>query len=411
MNVLSLSSATRPHEPVHAKIEFHVLFVFACADLAALNVGGGNLRAFYAVALIALVFHRWQKSFDVNLLLRMIIACLSMVPSVIISPDTNRSIAYVCWLAVTFLMTFCLFPTVVRRLSLGPETRDNPLYRCILMAYRGQIIVAMLLIGTGLQDRPHLLYYETSYFSISMSIYVPIVIHRWMNERKGLLDLLLISIYLIASVSGAFIVVLALSALLSVNRKSAKYMLIGAGIAISMFAVYVVAVDDLNTLLVRAILSGEADAYEILLRGGNRLSRLLITNDVFLLHPVYGVGVGTFEQFTLRNDMDIYTENMPWLESSGLPPVNMVLELLATAGICGTLGMLFFLFPVAKWIVGRGFSSPLSKSVVCMFVMLMFESNYLRPYFWVALALCWGERQVAQRKLDLLAGKKPEASS
>ena len=331
-----------------------------------------------------------------SLLVRAAFLFAMLIPGAVASVDPPRSLAYLFWILASIVVSYALVPQMLRDAfwDKGKFDRES-LYELLRNIYRFEIVVALALYFAGIDERPRFLYYEPSYFSISMSVYLNLVIYRWVTERRGWPDVVLLLLYMVTSFSGAFLFVLSVSMLLNLSLRRWLAVAGVVFIALAALTVYVVAVEDLNTILIRGIFDGSVDVFDILLRGGNRLSRLLVARDVFFQHPVLGVGTGAFESATAAGNYDVYNDDTPWLYADGLPAVNIYLEILATTGLIGALGFVVFFWKPIRWIAGRGFASPLCKGVACMLLVLTFESTYLRPYLWMALSLCWFEQSIS----------------
>ncbi|MEP7098981.1 MAG: O-antigen ligase family protein [Burkholderiales bacterium] len=377
-------------------LAFFLLFTLACGDVLSLPLAGGNFRLFYLAGLLAVAPRLLEIRLDPAFAMRILCLFALLAPNLLVSIEPKRSLLYLVWIALTLICTFGVFPRLIRfDLRRVPWAGSVKLYDALLYAFRFQIIVGLIMFGLGLHERTRFLYYEPSYFSIALAIYCALVAHRIRERKHVTSDIVLLLAYLITSASGAFVLVLLLTAALNVRRAGLKYLLLGLVSVAIMGTAYVALVDDTNTALVRLFLSGELDFYAFLLRGGNRLARLEAGWDVFLDHPLFGIGLGSFETATLSLDLDpIGTTD--YLAAEGKPAINVYLELAATAGIVGFIGFAVLLWPLFRWLLGEGFRSPLSRGVICMLLILTWESNFLRPYLWVMLSLCWVEMRQAR---------------
>lgn len=376
-------------------LAFFVLFTLACGDVLSLPIAGGNFRLFYLFGLLVFVLWLDKVRFDPGFALRIVFLLTALAPSLVMSIDSSRSVLYAIWIGLTLVCTFGAFPRLLDFTEKGtPMLGGFRLYDVILYAFRFQIIFGIALFLLGLHDRTRFLYYESSYFSISLAVYCSVVAYRFREKRPVALDLTLILAYLVTSVSGAFVLVLLVTIMLNMPRTRARHLIPGAAALALTVAGYVTFVDDINTALIRSLFTSDIDYYAVLLRGGNRLARLIAAWNVFTDHSVFGIGLGSFETFSRSMDIDA-PGTADYLSGEGKPAINIYLELLATAGIAGFFGFALLLFPVLRWIFGKGFQSPISRGVVCMLLILTWESNFLRPYLWVMLALCWAEMRHA----------------
>ena len=149
---------------------------------------------------------------------------------------------------------------------------------------------------------------------------------------------------------------------------------------------YVDFVDDLNTLAIRKIINGDFDFSLLLDRGGNRLSRFLSAKDVFLLNPWFGIGLSSYEDYSLIHGIPNYSQGVSYLNAVGLPVINIYLESLTTTGIVGFSGFCVFWGCFVRKAL-YNLWSPFSSALLVMLLVLNFESNSLRPYLWLVIGL------------------------
>lgn len=405
---------SRPGRLMLPEVSFFVLFLLACADVVSLPIAGGNFRLFYIVGLGAFFVLMNKVRLRGAFILKTVLLFALLLPGYLLSIDRTRSALYLVWIALTLVCTFGVFPQMLRFDPVkGPLVGKVHLYTVLLQAFRFQIIAGVLFWLLGIHERTRFLYYEPSYFSIALSVYVAIVAFNIRAKRRYGFDLVLMAVYMLSSASGAFALVLLISLLLNLPKLRLKYLLLAAVGVVMVGALYVALVDDANTQLVRALLDLDADDLDlaqVLLRGGNRMSRLTAAWDVFVDHPVFGVGLGGFEQVSRLIDVD-EPGIEDYLSSYGLPAIDIYLEILATAGVVGLIGFAVLLAPIFRWIFGRGFYSPLSRGAICMLLILTWESNYLRPYLWVLLALCGAEMRHAPRVVKRAKVRRAPLSS
>lgn len=369
---------------------FFILFTAGCADVLSLRIGSATVRLFYALAALLLVVSLQRIELRRSVAIAFLIFLSLLLPSLYNSIVPARSLTYLVWAAVTFLSSLACASLLQNRFSLGKAATED-CYELLAWCYRFQIVMALCLYAFGIHERPRFLYYEPSYFSISLLTYLAIVMHRLRADARSVADVTLLMCYLVASFSAAFAVGAAVLVCLSaIERRSFSFLLF----LVSTFLVgclYVVLVDDANTTIVRALVNGDAAVYDLALRGGNRMGRILLAHDVFLQAPYIGVGAGAYEAYISASSHEDYSGGIDYLSADGLPAINIYLELLATTGIVGFIGFSILLGSLLPWVVGRGFSSPLSKACIAILLVLNFESNYLRPYVWILFALCWAQ--------------------
>jgi O-antigen ligase len=379
-----------------------ILYLLACADVVAIKAGSASIRYFYFLALSLPIFVPEVGRIDKLLFHRLLFLILCLVPSVILSGDPIRSLMYLVWVVVTFFSCYFMARLIwiaAERVDRAEPANRDRLFDLIVVAYRIQLIVAFALYFGGYHERPTFFYYEPSYFSISLSIYVATVLRNVQVGRPALFDFVLIVTYLVTSFSAAFLFVLCLIFLPFVLRRNFwRSMLILAACAL-LFGAYVAFVDDINTALIRYFLQGDIGFFDVLLRGGNRIGRIVVAYNAFLDNFWTGIGLGTFESYAEDSLLPSFIPSDAYMSIEGMPAVNIYLELAATAGIIGLAGFIAFVFPIVKHGMLSKFQSPLFSALFCMLLLLAFESNYLRPYFWICLFLSWMEIQ-ARRKAN-----------
>ena len=309
------------------------------------------------------------------------------------SHDPLKSIMYLGWILFSYFIIFGLFAALAR-------WRGAELFRAVVLAFRLQIAIAALLWTLGIQERGCLLYYEASYFSLALLIYAAIVMVGWQSGTGRLADLFFLLLALVVTQSALLLVgtaVIALSGmLLGGDAKRALRILLLALVVFAALCVYAQSSDDLLAQTFRNLLSRDQFANYLAERGGNRVPRMECAWDVFCSSPSLGVGVGAYESHISTLDVSAYSHQNHYLAVENQPAVSIVLELLATVGVLGTIPFLaFVIYSLVR--AGRGDARQLSyKVALCgMLAVLAFDSNYLRPYFWMLLGICAGSTRAA----------------
>ena len=378
-----------------------IFFSLACADLISVKIGGASVRLFYASIFIIPFLHQKGTVYPKKLLLFLGFFLFTLLPSVVFSATPLRSFLYFSWVVVTFLSTYSLVNFCYRQLILSSDSTTTIRARyCwfILITYRFQIIAALAFYATGLQERPMFLYYEPSYFAISLSIYVSVVLYNFYNGKNYGLDALLILLFLVTSFSATFAMVLSILLLFYIlehHSYKSIFLLLVSSLA---FLLYIINIEDTTTAAIKSFIYHDASLLDVLLRGGNRLPRLILAYDTFTQNFLAGIGLGGFENYSHYGSVPDFLADNPWMEVQDMPAINIFLEIGATAGIAGLIGFLVLLWPVVSWGITKGFSSPAFKALLCMLLILTFESNYLRPYLWICIFFCWFEMSVSTIK-------------
>lgn len=360
---------------------FLLIFLSGC-DLIGVSFFGANIRLLYVFSFMVFIYNfRFidvSKKSSFFLLIWFLLSSFSLFNSF----NVAKGVFSLLWMLLNYLFLISLIVSIVKRFFI---TR-NMLYGLVLYVYRVQLIIGFLLVLFGVNERVQAFYYEPSYMSISLSIYVSIVFHEFLLNEIRYFDIALILLFLIMSFSANFIIVVLLfMGLFFVRFYSSKYLLVLIFIALLGYF-YVEFVDDINTTVLRGVLNGSADISDVLNRGGNRLSRFLSARDVFISNPWFGVGLSSYEDFSLIHGITDYSHGVDYLSAVGLPPVNIYIEVLATIGIIGFSGFAsFWLYYVRLAILNMW--SPFSSAFLVMLLVLNLESNFLRPYLWLSVGL------------------------
>lgn len=369
-----------------------VFFTLACADTVSLKFGDASVRLFYTAALLLPILFKSARRVERRLLIYLVTFILLISPSIVFSIAPIRSILYTIWIIATIASCYFLARILAENSKETFQSQwgnQDLLDGFIIRAYRLQLIVAFALFATKIHERPTFLYYEPSYFSISLSIYVALTLQNFLKKEKYILDAFLILIYAATSFSASFLIVCALIFILHFDRRRLLLSITAIIVLFILGALYVTYVDDINTEIIKGLVNGNIGIFELMLRGGNRLPRIFIAYDTFISNPINGIGLGTFEQYSQHLILPSIFEDNEYMVVNGLPAVNIYLEIAATAGLLGLIGFIIFLYPVLHWGIKDKFRSPYFCALICMLLILAFESNYLRPYFWVCFFICW----------------------
>jgi len=375
---------------------FTFLVTIAGFDLLAVGIGGMNFRLNYLVYLLAFLGIAGQVRFrtaHVNLVLLFVLLAL---PSMFYSAYFLKSFVYSLWILLSFFVVFGIF-------SYFSGKEKKTIFLAVIYSYRIQILAALALYMFGFQNRGALLYYEPSYFALSLIIYSAIVAAQVIGRgvKTALPDMLLLLAALVLTKSATMIValfVVFVVAFFSVKFSYKRTLYAGISIVLIIFSASMYAQfseDLLSRTLKGIIFSGDLPkaAGYLSARGGNRVPRMAASVNVFKEYPVFGVGLGAYDSHIGMTGIEKYYTGPMQEEVAKAPPVNIYLELLSTVGIAGAipLFMLFLMIAVS----GRGLiKDEIDRAyyigVISFLIMLAMEANYLRPYFWMMLGLFYG---------------------
>ncbi|WP_350304134.1 O-antigen ligase family protein [Photorhabdus viridis] len=351
------------------------------ADLLSFNVNGYSIRFFYIyIATVFLTFIGRFK-YRTGYITVSLFFLITLIPSIYYSLSPMKSFFSTIMLFMNIFIVVGFIHMAILELNLN---RDS-LIRIIIYVYRVQITFSILFVVFGITERAQFFYYEPSYMGLSLVLYTSAIFCNAMSGKSIKLDILFALAFLCFSFSAIFLLSVFIVSLIYMTMLKPRYMLLFLLLLGSILVAYIFIIDDLNTLAIRNFLNGNIDFEQLILRGGNRISRILSAIDVFLLHPFFGVGFNAYEEYSIIKGINDYSGGIEYLTAKGLPAINIYIELMATSGIVGLLG--FFILVVYICFLSRKKKSPFFIAILSMLLMLNFESSIMRPYFWVAVAL------------------------
>nr|WP_102467149.1 hypothetical protein [Vibrio splendidus]PMI70696.1 hypothetical protein BCU37_07435 [Vibrio splendidus] len=298
----------------------------------------------------------------------------------------SRSIIYWVWPVFNFIALFVPF-YILSRLDFN-QTLQGVLLSCRLTS-----VIGIVLWILGYHERLQSLLYESSYFSIALSIYFIYFIYNFSLSLKKLniFDSIIVALCLIGSKSamllGVFILGFTFRALMSLKSSKKFIKTISAIIFTLSLAFYYIS--NNNDLLSNSLhlIYRSIDEPELLLeRSGNRYPRFVLATEVISKNP-FGVGVGAYIDHIDNVQYASSSAKAEWLDPSSKPAINIYIEIAATSG---WISALIFM----GWQAVTIFRARRCKenefvvliSFIVMILLLQLESNYLRPYFWCV----WG---------------------
>ncbi len=361
-------------------------------DVLQIRLGENGLRFSYAVFFVLFIGLFRHMRFPRVQTLLIALFCGGAFAGMMQLGVSARSILYIAWVIFSYGVIFPLF------YYFGREHR-NSFLNGIVLAGRAQIIIGALLVILHLQIRARLLYYEASYFAYGLVPYCTIVVWGLLHKvrRNRALDCGLLVLAVLTTGSATLMLILALIWLLSsvvigLKAKQVVRMIMAAAAVIVGLIVYAQFAHDLIAYTINSIL-GSGDLITALLnRGGNRIPRLLGATYIFQLHPMVGVGIGQYRNFSNTVNLSQFNGSA-WNSAGDNQAINIYLELLVTTGI--PTACVFFLFLLRTVTLRKVRALDDQQKVVyislmAMLIMLNFEANYLRPYLWMMLGAYTG---------------------
>lgn len=363
-------------------------------DLVAVNLPIGSFRIsiFIFFGVFSFLFLLNKGRLDLRLLFVFMMLVVSMLVTSFFSSNNLRSFAYVIWLVLSFFLIFLSFKELLVK-----HYSYSDLVCAVRDTGRIQIVSCFLLSLLGV-ERPSLLYYEPSYLIIALLPYIYFSLRKFSSRSEhafSYIDLFLLVVLLKVTMSANLILAMALCLIFIYARINIK--------AISYFFLFIIAGyygaswygENHQDLLARTInkVFASADVVTTVLeRSGNRWPRMLIGFDVAAENTLYGIGLGTFSEYSMTyNTLRDYAKGFIWNEPRGFPATNIFIEVLAEAGIfvCFFL-MLFLVFLLTRRVNIDSKATSLTDwrlINVIVILLLMIESSILRPYFWFFLAV------------------------
>lgn len=377
------------------KLKIAFLFALTGFDYPAIDVFGMTLRLAQVVFAFLFIFRFNEIQYPLLCVQALLIVCAGMVPSLLFSENILKSTAYIGWLLFNFFIVVGVIGFYIKKYR-------HYVADAIIISFRLQVIFGFVLMIVGIHERIQFLYYEPSYLAIAMVLYFSVVLNRGLETswRKWATDAVIIVLAVVGMQSATLLFgLLTVSALVVYKiswRKAVVFVIGGILLLIGALYFYSQMSDDLLATTIRIFI--DAENFPMLIdgvvgRGGNRVPRIMAAFDIFREHPLFGVGLGAYEQYIKSIDLSSYHEGLPWLDISDKPAVNIYIELLATVGLFGAVPFLIFICIVyyssrtkVGWAINNDYRI-YSIAFVSMLFMLNFESNYLRLYLWGAFAL------------------------
>jgi len=373
---------------------FSVLFIGS--DLYSISIGGFTVRIiqlFYVFCFLFLaVFLKIKISLSAIVVL-LPFAAIHFVSS-FFSVDYIRSIMFSFWLVYNYIFIVLFFYSLCAAIT---DTKG------ILYVFdRAFVIVGLLIILSfalgvlkiripifGYQDaryfqRPSLWFYEPSYLALFFIIYYGIYLYlyfaRGSKEFFRKLVFSVVSLFCITSsggflgiVLGFFLILLWSFANRSIRKmKVAVIIILSLGIGIGL--IYWLLPSIFSLMIGRLFAQGLVSASQ------GRVTGWQFAWEIFLKNPIVGIGPGAYETYT----------------GYDTPPTNVILEIFCTTGLLGFFSFMMIILYVLFSFTRRNPNSngndeqlyiAFRFSMVLFLVVMQFNQNYLRLYFWMFIGI------------------------
>lgn len=320
------------------------------------------------------------------------------VPSLMFSSEFTKSAGYLLWIFFNYISLSIVYKYLITK------SLDKTLSG-VRDAYRLQILLGCALYFTGIQPRASVLYYEPSYFALSLTPYVVMIASSYIKskgyigeviKRTSLIDVFLLMAAIYTTKSANLILVCGLSVMVIafLGKGKIKKIFITAALgAIAIGGLYYYSLNSSDLIAVTIYkLFNSPDPIEALLdRTGNRWPRFNLAYDTAMTH-LWGVGIGAFEQYTLTHTLLDYMGLPFYLSPIGYPPINIYLEIAAT---CGWPALAVWLVWHFKMIKQANYKTVGGPVIVCSLIVAMLalfiESSFMRPYYWMLIGMVMGQ--------------------
>lgn len=400
------------HVPRTLKSDAVTLFVFLSmlligADRLGLRAGGLTLRVVFPVLLTGcgLLYLRYRQAitFPKTLMALFLLWSLAGVASGFGSYDPIKSVAYAIWTLFNFFIIVALFYNYARHV---PPAQTLSLWFLVFRIHG--ILVALEFARNymlGAAGRPSLWFYEPSYLAIFMTAYFGSALFMLLRQGRAYLPDFLLScgtMMLVASATGMFGALFALLLNFIMARQRLKLLLGTLVVGGAAFGIlfYFFQETSYYQLLVGFLFSGNGNVVDlILLRGGNRVVRVLVAWQAFLQHPWLGIGMGADNAYmdTSPYPEDAWRYIRPWTDLDvGQPFCNVFISVLASTGVLGFLPFMGILVHAGAASLRqlRHNTGPEAAAVLvgffCTILAMQLDGTVQRYYLWSPLGIALG---------------------
>jgi O-antigen ligase len=373
---------------------FGIIFLLFI-DIPIISLSGANIRLAYLV-LPMLAALKIKPAIEKRSFILLAVFVFTSLPSLFFSGDVLKSILYYVWIAISYYSIYLVFNHYAKY-------DFKNIFNAYLNVTRFYIVFSILLVIAGVHDRAKGLFYEPSYLVIALIPFFVNLFYSYSTAAKKItlnyiLDwvLFLAIIYYTKSATALIIVSIIMLSLVFNKFKFANLIKLAISLVILYYAVtlYAKYSSDLLGVTLKDILENISNFFNLVTyltgRAGNRFPRLDLAWDVFMSHPLFGVGIGAYESYISNINTYSYFE---FENINNLPAVNIYIEFLATVGIVGAIPLILFFLKDTIKIFKVDRNSIQFVALISLIVMLLdlnMEANYLRPYLWCLLGICAG---------------------
>lgn len=342
-----------------------------------------------------------NNSIDKNTLYVFLFALLC-IPSLLFSVNIIKSSLYIFWIFLNYLSILIVYSQLVQKSKY--ETMSG-----IRDAYKLQIIIGCFLYFSGIQERAQVLFYEPSYFAIALIPYIVMIFSRYINNNTdnnknytSHLDILflILAIFITKSFNLIIICFLVPIILLAFEKGKLRNLLVFSLLGLIIYQAFKFYINNSDDLISRTFqnIIGSGDLITSLLeRTGNRWPRMQLTNEI-ALQNFWGIGIGSMDEYSLNHYFSNFSYLPDYLSPIGYPPINIYLEIAATCGwLALVIWLLWHFYIIRQNINSQKSDSIITCSLIVIMIIMMIESSFLRPYYWMLLGLAVGQTKINKR--------------
>lgn len=366
---------------------FNAIYFVAISDITSVSVGGGNIRLAWALLPFLIMWTPRQKHRLAPLAVLLAFFCVHVIAA-LFAGTIVRGVVYSSWIIFNYIFFF----RPAYKISL--ELKEG-IWDAFLWGGRVQIVVAVILVAIGVHERARFIYFEPSYFAMGLVPYIFCAVFR---SKQRAFDAGLISLGVIFSQSANLLIALLIVGIfwLISNRKVVTTLLLLLVAAIVASVGFINALNDQsnpNHGVVAWIADNGInwDLVEVILtRSGNRIPRIQAAIEVIGSEWIFGLGPGNYSDLSEKFQFDELSGGLEYLDPTGMPVINVLLEATANAGIfAAAIILVIYLYYLRRaWRTTAGKQRlVILGSLITYGVMLQFESSYLRAYVWMAFGV------------------------
>ena len=397
MNNLSLSEnlTLRYRDYLSIKILFFLGLIVVCLDVINIDLGNFKLKIAYLWFLFYFLLFSLVFNFSIkkNNLSAAVVFLLSLIPSVLFSKNMVTSIAFY---AGAVICTVIMLSFAKMTVLVAPK-----IIALLFNFYRFSIVLTVVLVVLGIQERGHFLLYESSYYAVVLIPYFCMTFYRLFLHgfKTSIPDLVLIFIAIASTQSVSMVGWCILSFfciyIKSGSSKRIHFVAIALFIAVFLALAYFLNYRA-NTIISRLFLlfQNPADSLSLFIFVvGNRLQRIFIAYEAFMQNPLFGVGLGVLREYS-TNNFDAVDFSLNGISAVDFtvdsPAANVFVEMAAEGGIMGFLGYLWVLNFIHRKRGSEKLLAPFKIAFYITMFALLIDASYLRNYVWALYGIIIG---------------------